>query len=116
MQITAEQLDAISMAFLVSRLRNALASEFPESRDIPPEQMRTDLIDVIKTAERHGFSKVGEVEAYTILAWRLGKDFLVQFPAFKDIANDANLSNEDKLANMQALSDAIFDALNSGGK
>lgn len=99
--IRKDQMDALAREGFVMRLRGFLNEAFPQSREVPVEEMKAALRRQLQQCSRYGLVTERQASIYTISAWLLGERFDEEHRAAAEILT----SDDDPDLKMQRLED-----------
>ncbi len=108
------QVIAVSSALGRRRVRAALIERFPAARAVPAAELDTGLESLLESAASYGLVKLGELQSFVFTGWRLGLDFDRRFPAYARLLADVQRPAALRVAEMEALTAALFAALQAG--
>ncbi len=74
---------------------------FPESVEIPDEELIKTLQSLLEKASGYGFEEENDFAVYIITAYLLGVDFDTEFAAVSEILSEAGVAASDKAKNLQ---------------
>lgn len=108
------QVFAVSQALGRQRLRAALIERFPAAGAMPSAELDAGLDTLLESAAAYGLEKLGHLQSYVFTGWRLGLDFDRRFPAYTHVLSNLQRPAALRIAEMDALTAALFAALESG--
>ena len=80
-----------------ARMRNYLAEHFPESRQIPADEMEGTILRLLDQAACYKLVLDGHVAPFLVGAWVMGEDLVQNFLAVKEILEDLDLDCPTKV-------------------
>ena len=80
-----------------ARMRNYLAEHFPESTQIPADEMEGAIIRMMDKAACYKLILDGHVGPFLVGAWVLGENFDQNFQAAREILEDLDLDCPTKV-------------------
>lgn len=86
---------------LEMKLLNFLHALFPESIEIPDEELIKTLQSVLEKASNYGFDAESDFAIYIITAYLLGVDFDTEFPVVNAILSAPGVIASQKAENLQ---------------
>lgn len=78
------------------RMRSILNQSFSESLEILPDVLDEIILELIEQAAQYQLTLETEVAPFVICAWLFGVPFDTNFPAVREVLEDAAMSGEEK--------------------
>ncbi len=93
-----------------TRLLNFLHVLFPESAQIPDEELTKTLQSLLEKASGYGFEAENDLAVYIITAYLLGVDFDTEFPVVSKILSQPAQTASEKAKNLQSWTRQLLQA------
>ena len=84
-----------------TKLLNFLHGLFPESAEIPDEELIKTLQSLLEKASGYGLESENDFTVYIITAYLLGVDFDTESPAVSKILSETGVTASEKARNLQ---------------
>lgn len=96
------------------RLIEYLHSQFPDSLEIPSQELYDSVSFILEKAAYYGFETEADQAAYAVTAYMLGLHFDTEFPAATEILTNGSLTGTEKANQLQYFTEKLFAALEEG--
>ena len=94
----------------VTKLTDFLNERFPESANVPREELQAEVSRQVERAAEHGLETEQQAATYTVTAWLAGRDFDVRYAGAAAILH-SGLRAEVKADKLAAWTADLFEAL-----
>src|SRR5690349_5392044 len=97
-----------------SRLVAFLHDTFPDSLEIPLDELHQVIQRLLAKAQGYGFADEAPTAIYVTTAYMLGENFDTEFPAATEILTNLHVSAEKKADWLENWTRRLFEALEEG--
>lgn len=89
--LRSEQFAAVGDGIYVERMRGYLNEFFPESKEVPPEEMGQTILELTERAAGYKLILETHVAPFIVAAWIFGANFDEEFKTVKDVLEDYDM-------------------------
>ncbi|UFS70706.1 hypothetical protein LPW11_00610 [Geomonas sp. RF6] len=112
--IRHEQVASLGDGIYAERMRLFLNEHFPESREIPKDELEREILELTERAASHQLILETHVAPFIVAAWIMGLDFDDRFHSVKDVLNDLELGSDAKAEWLWRFLDEVTGILEDG--
>jgi hypothetical protein len=98
----------------LQRLLAFLHTQFPDSLEIPPQELADAVRFMLEKAVSYGFETEVDQVNYVVTAYLLGLHFDTEFPAATEVLTDSALTGTEKANWLQQWTEKLFATLEGG--
>jgi hypothetical protein len=94
--MSSQQISIMADAIYAERMRHFLNVQFPESRDILPEVLDKQILELTERAACYKLIFETQVAPFIVAAWVMGLDFDNKYLAVKQVLEDLDMDSNAK--------------------
>jgi hypothetical protein len=94
--LSSKQISQIADSIYAERMRHFLNVQFPESKEIPPEVLDPQILELTERAACYKLILQTQVAPFIVAAWIMGLDFDEKFLAVKQVLEDLDMDSGAK--------------------
>jgi hypothetical protein len=93
------------------RLVSYLYETFPDAKEIPNDEMKSTVLNLLEKASQYGFEMEDDLAIYIVTAYLLGVHFDSEFPGATQILTDPAFSASEKAEQLQTWTQELLKTL-----